>query len=248
MASCLCASLAHAIVSDFSDLWWNAAESGWGMQLVRGGDATFATLYVYDAKERPVFYTATLSAVGPVWSGTLYETTGPHFGAAVFDPTKVIVRAVGAMTFAPATSDTATLSYSVDGLNVTKNVMRQTLRLENLSGAFAIATQRATTHCPDAAANGERLALESATVAHSGSAITIDWTVGGRTCQLTGTYMQTGRLGAAQTSYACSDGEAGDMALFELAKRDGFLTGRFQGHAITNGCDYRGRVSAFVPE
>ena len=69
-----------------------------------------------------------------------------------------------------------------------------------------------------------------------------------RTCRLAGTYMQAGRLGAAQTSYACSDGEAGDMALFELHKRDGFLTGRFQGHAITNGCDYRGRVSAFVPE
>jgi hypothetical protein len=248
VASCLCGSLAHAIVSDFSDLWWNAAESGWGMQLVRGGDATFATLYVYDVKERPVFYTATLSAVGAAWSGTLYETSGPHFGAAVFDPAKVIVRAVGAMAFAPATSDMATLSYSIDGLSVTKTVTRQTLRFENLSGAYPVATQRTTTHCPDSAANGERTALEMATVTHAGAAITIDWTVGGRTCQLAGAYMQAGRLGAAQTSYTCSDGEAGDMALFELQRRDGFLTGRFQGHAITNGCDYRGRVSAFVAE
>jgi len=96
--------------------------------------------------------------------------------------------------------------------------------------------------------NVERTTLETATVAHAGNAITVDWTAGDRTCRLAGTYIQAGRLGAAQTSYACSDGEAGDMALFELHKRDGFLTGRFQGHAITNGCDYRGRVSAFVPE
>jgi hypothetical protein len=60
--------------------------------------------------------------------------------------------------------------------------------------------------------------------------------------------MQTGRLGSAQTSYSCTDGEEGDMALFELQRRDGFLTGRFQGHSISNGCDYRGRVSGFVPE
>jgi hypothetical protein len=248
VALCVCASAAHAIVSDFSDLWWNAAESGWGMQLVRGGDATFATLYVYDAKERPVFYTATLSAAGAVWSGALYETTGSYFAAGAYDPARFTFRAVGILTFAPVNSDTASLTYSVDGLNVTKNVTRQTLRLENLSGAYPVATQRITTHCPDSGANGERMALEAATVAQAGTAITIDWTAGGRTCQLTGAYMQAGRLGAAQTSYTCSDGEAGDMALFELQRRDGFLTGRFQGHAITNGCDYRGRVSAFVPE
>ena len=60
--------------------------------------------------------------------------------------------------------------------------------------------------------------------------------------------MQAGRLGAAQTTYTCSDGENGDLALFELTKRDGFIAGRFQGHSISNGCDYRGRFSGFVPE
>jgi hypothetical protein len=247
-ALCLCASIAHAMVSDFSDLWWNAAESGWGMQLVRGGDATFATLFVYDAGERPVFYTATLSEAGSVWSGTLYETTGSWFGAGSFDPSHHTVRAVGAMTFAPLATGAATLTYSVDGSNVTKNVTRQTLRFEDLSGAYPMAARRITTHCPDAAANAERTTLETASVAHAGTAIAIDWTMGDRTCRFAGSYMQTGRLGAAQTSYTCSDGEEGEMALFDLAKRDGFLTGRFQGHSISNGCDYRGRVAAFLPE
>jgi len=248
IAAGLLAGLAQAMVTDFSDLWWNAAESGWGMQLVRGGDATFATMFVYDAKERPTFYTATLAAAGGAWSGTLYETTGPYFAGAGYDPAKVTVRAVGVMTFAPATSETAALTYSVDGTNVTKSVTRQTLRIEDMTGAYPIATQRVATHCPDPAANGERTTLEAAAVAHAGSTIAVDWTSGARTCRLTGTYMQTGRLGSAQTSYSCTDGEEGDMALFELQRRDGFLTGRFQGHSISNGCDYRGRVSGFVPE
>ncbi len=218
------------------------------MQLVRGGDATFATLFVYDAAQRPTFFTATLALVDGVWRGTLYETTGPWFGASGFDPAKVTVRAAGSLSFSPLNSESATLAYSVDGTSVTRSVTRQTLRVENLSGVYPIATQRSTTHCPDGASNGETLALETAAVVHSGSAIAIDWTSGGRTCKLTGTYIQTGRIGAAQTSYACNDGEAGDMALFELAKRDGFLTGRFQGHAISNGCDYRGRIAGFVPE
>jgi hypothetical protein len=131
---------------------------------------------------------------------------------------------------------------------VTKNVTRQTLRFEDLSGAYPMAARRITTHCPDAAANAERTTLETASVAHAGTAIAIDWTMGDRTCRFAGSYMQTGRLGAAQTSYTCSDGEEGEMALFDLAKRDGFLTGRFQGHSISNGCDYRGRVAAFLPE
>jgi hypothetical protein len=36
--------------------------------------------------------------------------------------------------------------------------------------------------------------------------------------------------------------------LFELTRRDGFIAGRFQGHAISNGCDHRGRFAGFVPE
>lgn len=242
------ASVAHAMVSDFSDLWWNASESGWGMQLVRGGDATFATLFVYGATEQPTFYTATLALVDGAWRGTLFETTGPWFAASSFDPGKVTARAVGSIVFTPIASESATVSYSVDGKGVTKSVTRQTLRVENLSGAYPIATQRSATHCPDPASNRDTLALETATVMHSGSAIAIDWTGGGRTCRLSGSYMQTGRIGAAQAAYACDDGEAGDMALFELRKRDGFLTGRFQGHAVTNGCDYRGRIAGFVPE
>jgi len=51
--------IGHALAADAadpSDLWWNPSESGWGMQLVRGGEVTFATLFVYDAASRPLLH------------------------------------------------------------------------------------------------------------------------------------------------------------------------------------------------
>ena len=77
------------LTSDQSDLWWNAAESGWGMQIVQEGNASFATLFVYDAQGQPTFFTATLAADSPAsWSGDLYLTTGPFYAAATFDPSR----------------------------------------------------------------------------------------------------------------------------------------------------------------
>jgi len=254
--SCVVALLAwlgigHALAADAadpSDLWWNPSESGWGMQLVRGGEVTFATLFVYDAASRPTFYSATLSASGATWSGTLYETDGPYFASVPFDPDKVAARAVGSLAFAQATADSGQLQYSVNSKMVTKNVTRQTLRFDDYSGSYPLAVQRVTTHCSDAAANGDRIAMETIAIGHQGTVITLDWTSAQRTCHYAGAYMQTGKLGAAQTSYSCSDGENGDIAFFELTKRNGFIAGRFQGHAIDNACDHRGQFAGFLPD
>lgn len=236
-----------AAAADPSDLWWSAAESGWGMQLVRGGEVTFATLFVYDASTRPTFYTATLTATGAAWSGPLYATAGPFFASGSYDPAQVSARIVGELTFTPGTAAEATLGYSVDGVRVSKDVTRQTLRYENYSGTYPVATQRVTARCADAAANGDRVAGETVAIAHDHGAITLDWVQATRTCRYVGAYAQTGRLGAAQTAYTCSDGEEGDFTFYELTLRDGFVSGRFQGHAISNGCDYRGQLAGFRP-
>jgi hypothetical protein len=131
---------------------------------------------------------------------------------------------------------------------VTKSVTRQTLRFDNYSGAYPMTTQRTTSHCPDASANGDRIAAESLTITHSGTVMSIDWTSAQRTCHYAGAYMQNGKLGSLQATYMCSDAEFGDTQVFELTKHDGFVSGRFQGHGISNGCDYRGRFAGFLPD
>jgi hypothetical protein len=126
-------------------------------------------------------------------------------------------------------------------------VTRQTLRFDDYSGSYSLTAQRIATNCSDASANGDRTGAETVAIAHTNTAIDLDWTSAQRTCHYSGAYMQSGKFGAAQTTYACSDGEFGDLAFFELTKRDGVIAGRFQGHAISNGCDYRGRFAGLLP-
>ncbi len=144
-------------------------------------------------------------------------------------------------------AESATLQYAIDGAAVSKSVQRQPLRVDDFSGRYAATVQRVATHCSDSAANGDRTAQETMVVAQAGVVIDMEWTSTSRACRFNGNLTQAGSLAATSTSYACSDGEEGTMAWFELNKRNGFVMGRFQGHGISNGCDYRGQFTGLVP-
>ena len=126
-----------ASLTDISDVWWTATESGWGLQLVQNETTVFATVYLYAADGRPSHYTATLFYAGShVWAGDLYEATGPWFGAPGFNPGQVARRRVGTMRFDLVSLSTATLRYDVDGVNVAKTVSRLGFVNENYTGVY----------------------------------------------------------------------------------------------------------------
>ena len=62
------------------------------------------------------------------WTGALYESRGPYFGAATFDPGSVTRPPVGSMTLNFTGPNSAVLQYTVNGANVTKNISRFSLR------------------------------------------------------------------------------------------------------------------------
>ncbi len=74
-------------------LWWNApagSESGWGINFAHQGDVIFATWFTYDASGRAWWLSMTAERSGAnTFTGTLYRTTGPAFGAVPFDPAQV---------------------------------------------------------------------------------------------------------------------------------------------------------------
>src|ERR1700720_1921715 len=116
---------AHAtsITTDQSDLWYIANESGWGIQLVQRGSVIFATMFVYDQSGMPTWYVATMNSAGNyVWTGDLLRTQGPWFGTVPFDPNAVTFRKVGTMTWKTSSTSTGVLTYSVDGVPVSKNL------------------------------------------------------------------------------------------------------------------------------
>ena len=125
-----------------NDMWFTPAESGWGLNVIEQGDVLFATLFVYDAQRRPRWYVASSllpngdAADGSAtYSGALHENTGPYYGTA-FNPAAVTSRPVGQMFFQPRADGTADLSYSVDGVQVSKRLQRFAFRKQDFSGSY----------------------------------------------------------------------------------------------------------------
>jgi hypothetical protein len=110
---------------DFTDLWWNPNESGWGMAMSHQFGNVFLAWYVYDATGKPLWYVSPSCTVsGSSCSGSLFRTTGPAFGPPL-DPTKVQAFAVGSVIVSFVDANNATLSFTVDGVTATKLITRQ---------------------------------------------------------------------------------------------------------------------------
>ena len=110
---------------DYTDLWWNPNESGWGMAMAQQFGNVFLAWYVYDGTGKAFWYVApSCTMSGSSCSGTLFRTTGPAFGPPV-DPTKVQAVAVGVAVVSFVDANNAVLSYTVDNVSATKVITRQ---------------------------------------------------------------------------------------------------------------------------
>ena len=115
-------------VASYGDLWWNAAESGWGLSINQQYRTLFAVWYTYGLYGQPVWYVMP----GGVWSGDtytgmLYRTTTaplPFFGAP-FDPHTVSSISVGSMALRFSGARDATMSYTIDGVSGSRSITRQ---------------------------------------------------------------------------------------------------------------------------
>jgi hypothetical protein len=109
---------------DYSDLWWNPNESGWGMAMAQQYGITFLAWYVYDSNGKPTWLVATCTMSGSGCSGSLYRTSGPAFGP-TFNPAQVQATAAGTVIVSFLDANNAVLSYTVDGVSATKSITRQ---------------------------------------------------------------------------------------------------------------------------
>jgi len=124
-ASCQATTASRAGATNYQDLWWNTAESGWGLNLTHQGDVVFATLFTYGANGQGLWL---VLPSGPrqadgSYFGDLFRTTGPVFNANPW--TGIGSTRVGTMRLRFANGETGTLEYSVDGVSVTKAITRQ---------------------------------------------------------------------------------------------------------------------------
>jgi len=124
-------TIAAGMSPDPTGLWFDPAESGWGLSLVQRDDTIFALLLVYDEEQRPTWYAASnVTADGPpgleqgamAYTGVLYRTSGPWFGGA-FDPKNMSSLAVGniSIQYVPGAAGAALdLIYTANGVSAVK--------------------------------------------------------------------------------------------------------------------------------
>ncbi len=112
---------------DFSDLWWNPAESGWGMTLIqRPSSRLVGTLYLYDVDRKPLW----LLMTGQTWQtpmelrGVLHQSSANGFPPTGFNPASVSSRQVGTFTLNFVDRQKANLTFDIEGVRYTKPMER----------------------------------------------------------------------------------------------------------------------------
>jgi hypothetical protein len=94
-------------LTNYTDLWWNPNESGWGINIAHQGDTIFAAWYTYGTDGAPMWLVTTATKTGPgAYAGDLYRTVGPAGPGVQAAP-------VGAATFNFTNGNSATFAYSV---------------------------------------------------------------------------------------------------------------------------------------
>ena len=244
---------------DFTDLWWRSpadSERGWGMNVIQQNETLFLTFFVYGPDNTPRWYVG--SSVTPAnpqpanatrFSGSLYQTTGPWFGAPAYDPANLGVTEVGTVTLTFDSPQTGTLSYTIGGTPVVKAIERQYFRVNSVGGSYAGGLVSLASGCGDAANNGAVDMLGTTTVTQTATQITfrvVFSTPAGlpATCTFVGDYAQKGRMASVPSgSFSCVvNGQQANAGVFTMSALDAQLNGF---HASFTGrdqyCSYNGR-------
>ncbi len=245
---------ATSFSTDQSDVWSVPGENGWGFQLVQRNSGIFATMYVYDPTNIPIWYTATLEYAGNlVWTGDLYLTHGPWFGTVPFNSNAVTYRKVGTMTWTATSVAAGEMRYDVDGVTVVKNATRPLLRYDDFSGHYGGGIHQTITGCANPGFNATIEDIGILNITQNGQSISMTAlpATGGGSCSYTGTLSLAGQMGGVTGNFGCSSGETGSFQIYEMQVNTIGVTGRFTAsYTIPSGCQATGwfggiRVTTF---
>ena len=225
---------------DYSDVWLTPNESGHGVYIVQNQNTLFTTIFVYGGDTLPRWYFA--SGMTPVggstnqYSGTFYRTQGTSFAspwnpAQLFGPLQV-----GTMNITFSSATQGTMNYTIDGINVTQNIVRLTLASDNLSGTYFGGLIANASGCSIAVPGGyfiaNRLTVDHSSAAAPRFTVDINTTGGAATCVFTGTYVQSGRMGTISNgTFSCTGAvnNAGTYAMSEIQSTRNGLSAHFTG-------------------
>jgi N-acetylmuramoyl-L-alanine amidase len=109
---------------DYSDLWWNAAESGWGTALVHQGDTVFVAWYAYAESGRDVWYVAPSCRVArDRCASELFRVRGGQPLTQMWTGA-VLVDKVGDIELAWSHPSIAVMTFTIGGKSGSRRIVR----------------------------------------------------------------------------------------------------------------------------
>lgn len=240
---------ATTVGDDYTDQWWaGSSENGWGVNFIQQGGTIFATLFVYGTDNSPRWFVGIMPQTGGgQFSGQMYSTVGPYFGGP-YNVSQYSPTAVGNMSVSFGSPYSGTLTYTVNGVQVTKSIVRQGFASNNLTGHYLGGLTANGTNCHNSP-NGPILIFDTLTVNQSGQQLNmvVNFNASGTgtasQCTFNGTLNIQGRVGnVTNGTWNCTFGTApGNTGTFSLDMVDGSQNGfnaRFTGS--DQFCSYNG--------
>jgi hypothetical protein len=229
-----------AAAGQYSDLWYNPQESGWGVNVVQQLETAFVTLFVYGPDGSPTWYVAPAARVHaysagglPQFKGSLYRTRGPWHGGS-FDPARVQSIAVGELDLEVLAKDRMRVYYSADGAVVVKEVVRQTWDQPIVAGNYVSQFVLRQAFAPGGPPFGTRDYQADVLVHFDGGrgfmrvADHLN-----RVCEYRGPFESTGKLMKFSGTYECDsgDGRSGTFTIHDLEFSANGVTGYVRAYA-----------------
>lgn len=210
VAMSLLANTPAALANNYQDLWWNPNESGWGINVSQQGDVMFATWFIYGTGRQPTWVFLSRAdrsgAAGNTFTGDLFQAAGTPFAVVPFAPLRgEDVTKVGTASLVFSDARTGTLTYTINGDQVVKQITRQVIGFYNLTGTYFGGLKREGSGCVSAALNGSAVNQAIYSVTHNAATGSLTITeVGGTLCNFSGNTQVFGSLLEGNGNFTCA--------------------------------------------
>ena len=114
----------------YSGLWGHPDESGWGVGIFVQNNDLYATLFVHGPDREPRWYVVSAKASDyddrpdRIFEGNVFETRGYAQTRFPLGATQLLWVGRASLHFGAGADDPASLSYSIDGVQVSKTIVR----------------------------------------------------------------------------------------------------------------------------
>lgn len=218
---------------NYSDWWWNSSQSGMGVHVNHQGSIVAATWFMYDPDGSPSFLLLAGTLSNNQISGNLSRSTGPQPGPS-FDPNAVIRTNVGTATLTFTGSNSATFSYSYNGLSGTLILGRNTFSSPSISGTWQYAAASTISNCIHSSENGAMTDSGYASVTVGGGQFSMTtYSIDGSICSHSTSFTQTGSTASGSGTFSCSFGVSGSVTFEDLRVTDNFMIANYSRQATS---------------